>query len=180
MKTLLWKRKWVRNFLLLRKWKEKPLSSVQFSSAAQNFPGGSDGKVSVYNVGDLGSIPGLERFSGEGNGNPLQYSCLENSMDVGARCPWGHKESDTTERLHFHFLGVRKYFSFILLQVVDQFSQHHLLKRLSLIHCILLPPLLKIRCPYVCGFISGLSILFHWSIFLSLCQYHTVLMTVAL
>ena len=73
---------------------------------------------------------------------------------------------------------VRKCSSFILLQVVDQFSQHHLLKRLSLIHCIFLPPLSKIKCPQVHGFISGLSILFHWSIFLSLCQYHTVLMTV--
>ena len=39
--------------------------------------GGSDGKASVYNVGDLGSISGLGRFPGEGNGNPLQYSCLE-------------------------------------------------------------------------------------------------------
>ena len=47
------------------------------------FPGGSDGKVSACNVGDLGSIPGLERPPGEGNGNPLQYSCLENSMDGG-------------------------------------------------------------------------------------------------
>ena len=56
---------------------------------------------------------------------------------------------------------IKKYSSFILLQVVDQFSQHHLLKRLSLIHCIFLPPLSKIRCPYVRGFISGLSILFH-------------------
>ena len=63
---------------------------------------------------------------------------------------------------------------------IDQFSQHHLLKRLSLLECIFLPPLSKIRSPYVCGFISGLSILFHWSICLSLCQYHTVLMTVAL
>ena len=62
---------------------------------------GSDGKASVYNVGDLGSIPGLGRFSGEGNGNPLPYSCLENPMDGGAWCPWGHKELDTTERLHF-------------------------------------------------------------------------------
>ena len=43
--------------------------------------GGSDGKVSAYNVGDLGSIPGLGRSPGEGNGNPLQYSCLENPMD---------------------------------------------------------------------------------------------------
>ena len=47
-------------------------------------PGGSDGKVSAYNVGDLGSIPGSRRSSGEGNGNPLQYCCLENPMDGGA------------------------------------------------------------------------------------------------
>ena len=40
-------------------------------------------------------------FPGEGNGNPLQYSCLENPMDGGAWCPWGRKELDTTERLHF-------------------------------------------------------------------------------
>ena len=44
------------------------------------FPGGSDGKVSECNVGDLGSIPGSVRSPGEGNGNPLQYSCL--------RIPW--------------------------------------------------------------------------------------------
>ena len=43
-----------------------------------HFPGSSDGKASAYNVGDLGSIPGLGRSPGEGNGNPLQYSCLEN------------------------------------------------------------------------------------------------------
>ena len=52
--------------------------------------------------------------------------------------------------IHFEFIfvyDVRKCPSFILLQVVDQFSQHHLLKRLSLIHCIFLPPLSKIRCP---------------------------------
>ena len=46
-----------------------------------DFPGGSDGKASVYNVGDLGSIPGLRRSPGEGNGNPLQYFFLENPMD---------------------------------------------------------------------------------------------------
>ena len=49
-----------------------------------SFPGGSDGKVSACNVGDPGSIPGLGRSPGEGNGNLLQYSCLENSMDWGA------------------------------------------------------------------------------------------------
>ena len=49
-----------------------------------DFPGGSDGKASACNVGDLGSIPGLGRSPGEGNGNSLQYSCLEKSMDGGA------------------------------------------------------------------------------------------------
>ena len=44
-------------------------------------PGGSDSKVSAYNAGDPGSIPGLGRSPGEENGNPLQYSCLENPMD---------------------------------------------------------------------------------------------------
>ena len=49
-----------------------------------DFPGSSDGKASAYNVENLGSVPGSERSSGEGNGNPLQYSCLENPMDGGA------------------------------------------------------------------------------------------------
>ena len=48
-----------------------------------DFPGGSDGKASVYNAGDLGSGPGLGRYPGEGNGNPLQYYCLEDPMDRG-------------------------------------------------------------------------------------------------
>ena len=49
-----------------------------------DFPGGSDSKVCVYKVGDLGLIPGLGRSPGEGNGNPLQDYCLENPMDRGA------------------------------------------------------------------------------------------------
>ena len=48
------------------------------------FPGGSEGKASACNAGDPGSIPELGRSPGEGNGNPLQYFCLENSMDGGA------------------------------------------------------------------------------------------------
>ena len=47
-------------------------------SVRQGIPGGSDGKESTYNLGDLGSIPGLGRFPGGGHGNPFQYSCLEN------------------------------------------------------------------------------------------------------
>ena len=45
----------------------------------------------------------LEEINREGNGTPLQYSCLGNPMDGGGYSPWGHEESDTTERLHFHF-----------------------------------------------------------------------------
>ena len=52
--------------------------------SSASLPGGSDGKASAYNVGDLGSIPGLGRSPGEENGNPLQCSCLENPMDRGA------------------------------------------------------------------------------------------------
>ena len=56
-------------------------------------------KETAYNAGDLGSIPGLGRASGEGNGNPLQYSCLGNPMDTGAWRATVHKvtESDMTE-----------------------------------------------------------------------------------
>ena len=50
----------------------------------KGFPGGSDDTESACNVGEPGLIPGSERSPGEGNGNPLQYSCLENPMDKGA------------------------------------------------------------------------------------------------
>ena len=67
---------------------------------SESFPGGSDGKESACNVGDTGSIHGSEISPGEGNGNPLQYSCLENSIEkrslVGFS-PRGHKDSDRTE-----------------------------------------------------------------------------------
>ena len=57
------------------------------------FPCGSAGKESSCNAGDLGLIPGLGGSPGEGNGYPLQYSCLENSMEKGA-WQWGRKKSD--------------------------------------------------------------------------------------
>ena len=85
--------------------------------------------------------------------------------------------------MHSQFIfvyDVRECSNFILLHVAVQFSQHHLLKWLSLPFCIFLPSLLKIRYSQVHGFLSGLSVLFHWSIVLVLCQYHSVLMTVAL
>ena len=71
--------------------------------ADMGFPGGSDCKESDCNMGDPGSIPGSGRSPGEESGCPLQYSCLENSMDRG---DWqatihGVTESDTTEQLTF-------------------------------------------------------------------------------
>ena len=82
----------------------KPLS---LTSLALIFPGGSDSKESAFNAGDLGSIPGSGRSAGEGNGCPLQYSCLENPMDRGAwlgYSPWDRKELDTTEKLTLSLL----------------------------------------------------------------------------
>ena len=65
----------------------------------KGFPGGSDGKESACNMGDLGLIPGLGRFPGEGNANPLQYSCLGNLTDIGGWCAAvsGVAESDITQ-----------------------------------------------------------------------------------
>ena len=71
-----------------------------------SFPVGPNVKKYACNAGEWGSIPGSERSTGKGNGYPLQYSCLKNSMDghrslVGYH-PWGHKESDMTEQLSIH------------------------------------------------------------------------------
>ena len=69
-------------------------------SSILGFPGGSDGKESTCNAGDLGLIPGFGRSPGGGHGNPLQYSCLENSHEqrsLMGHSPWSHKELDMTE-----------------------------------------------------------------------------------
>ena len=63
----------------------KSLNSTKLEGlSCLDFPGGPDSKTSSYNEGDVGSTPGSGRSSGEGNGNPLQYCCLENPMDGGA------------------------------------------------------------------------------------------------
>ena len=67
------------------------------------FPGGSDSKESTCNAGDLGSIPGLGRSPGEGYGNPLECSCLENphgQKSLVGYSPWDRKKSETIERLN--------------------------------------------------------------------------------
>ena len=65
----------------------------------RGFPGGSEVKASAWNVGDLGLIPGSGRSPGEGNGNPLQYSCLENPMDGGAWWATVHRAAKSRKRL---------------------------------------------------------------------------------
>ena len=68
-----------------------------------NFPVGSDDKESACNAGDPYSIPGLERAPGEGNGNPFQYSCLENAhgqRNLAGCSPWDCEELDMTEQLN--------------------------------------------------------------------------------
>ena len=82
-------------------WENRGKETQQFSTTVSTFPCGSADKESTCNAGDPGLIPVLGRFPGEGNHYPLQYSCLENSMDRGA---WrstvhgGCKESDVTEQ----------------------------------------------------------------------------------
>ena len=71
-----------------------------------SFPGGSEVKVSACNVGDLGSIPGSGRSPGEGNGNPLQYSCLENPMDGGAWYARVHGVTKSWTRLRDFTLNI--------------------------------------------------------------------------
>ena len=75
-----WARLWMRGYGSEQYWGTRSA----WGDVAVGSPSGSDGKASAYNVGDLGSIPGLGRSPGEGNGNPLQYPCLKNSMDWGA------------------------------------------------------------------------------------------------
>ena len=75
--------------------------NLAYDHDQHRLPGGSRVKNQPANAGDKGSIPGSKRSPGEENGNPLQYSCLENSMDRGAWWAIVHRvaEADTTERL---------------------------------------------------------------------------------
>ena len=89
---------------------ETVVSQCQFALTLPFISGGSDGKESACNAGDLGLIPGLGRSPGKGNGYPLQYSCLENPhgrRSLAGYSPWGREKLDMTEQqstasLHTH------------------------------------------------------------------------------
>ena len=85
---------------------------------------GSEVKASACNAGDLGSIPGLGRSPGEGNGNPLQYSCLENPMDWGAWWAAVHRVTKSRTGLSD--------FSYLL---IFQMTSHHLRRYLTVLIC---------------------------------------------
>ena len=88
--TTLWKSQHLRDHFSSKNEERSPWNKFKLSKLNLGFPCGSAGNESTHNVGDLGSIPGLERSPREVKGYPLQYSGLENSMDCS---PWGHKES---------------------------------------------------------------------------------------
>ena len=128
----------------------------------QDFLGCSDGKDSVCNAGDLGSILGSGRSPGEGNDNPFQYSCLENPMDRGAwegYSPWSRKELDMTKwlTLFFYIYYVTHCWLFLFLSVLVK----HFLCLLNLYllsNYLFMPPI------YFQDFGSSLLSL-HWILF---------------
>ena len=100
----------------------------------RNFTGGSDGKVSDYNAGNLGSVPRSGRSPGEGNGNPLQYSCLENPEDGGTCQATVHGVTESRTRLseftHFttvsivYILKIHKVHTFIYTHTILKTQKH--------------------------------------------------------
>ena len=81
--------------MLATAWMNIPQNLYIIEVTNSDFPGGSDSKAPAYNVGDPGSIPGSGRSPGEGNGNPLQYSCLDNPMDGGAWWATVHRVAES-------------------------------------------------------------------------------------
>ena len=102
-----WRREWHLTLVFL------PLRPKKGPQRNMGFPGGSDSKASACNAGDLDLIPGSGKSPGEGNGNPLQYSCLENVMDGGAWWVTVHRVAKSRTRLsdftfNFHFHALEK------------------------------------------------------------------------
>ena len=108
----------LKHWIFLRKCSAFPFVQDYFffsfwSVLKFSFPSGSDSKEPACNTGDLGSICRSRRFPGEGNGNPLQYSCLENSVDKGAWWAIVHRVTKGWTRLsdyHFHIKFAISYY----------------------------------------------------------------------
>ena len=83
---------------ILKHWTIEEILTIKLF-LIKGFPGGSEVKASAFNTGDLGSIPGLGRSPRDGNGNPLQYSCLDNPMDRGAWWATVHGVAKSRTRL---------------------------------------------------------------------------------
>ena len=81
--------------MLATAWMNIPQNLYIIEATNSDFPGGSESKAPAYNAGDPGSIPGSGRSPGEGNGNPLQYSCLDNPMDGGAWWATVHRVAES-------------------------------------------------------------------------------------
>ena len=107
LSCLLYIKQWVSELLkpsksVLCEWSTKETDFSYLLCDFGRVPGGSDGKVSPCNAGELGSIPGSGRSPGEGNGNPIQYSCLENPMDGEAWRARVHGVAKSRSRLQLH------------------------------------------------------------------------------
>ena len=109
---------------------QKQMSCLVHTTVINSPPGGSDGKASACNVGDSGSIPRWGRSPGEGNGNPVQYACLENPMDGGAWRATVHGVTKSRTRLsdfasaffHFHCHLLAEYVNCRFFQEIGPFG----------------------------------------------------------
>ena len=120
---------------ILKIHRKNECKEIHHSYLRIDFPGGSDGKASVYNVVDPGSISGLGRSPGEGNGNPLQDYCLENPMDRGAWQATVHGVTNSQTRLSnftilYYTLGQSSYehFCFHTLSFQPSCKKYYFLK----------------------------------------------------
>ena len=109
---------------MIGKGRNRSSSVFVFGDYHQDFPGGSEVKASACNARDLGSIPGSGKSPGEGNGNPLQYSCLENPMDRGAWLATVHRVAKSRTRLS----NFTHSLTHSLTKIKQQMKQEHLMK----------------------------------------------------
>ena len=106
--------------ICLGKFLSKSLFGFNMSYGSSYFPGGWEGKASACNAGDPGLIPGLGRSPGEGNGNPLQYSSLENPMDRGAWYAIVHGVANSWTRLNnFTLLSLMGHHRYLVQKVIN-------------------------------------------------------------